>query len=72
MAGRLKPSQENQPTLSLAQVYAALAWYYDRQAAIDAELDRENDRLDELRAAANPSPLAGRALRRRVLRARPL
>jgi uncharacterized protein (DUF433 family) len=58
--------QENQPTLSLAQVYAALAWYYDHQAAIDAELDRENDRLDELRAAANPSPLAGRALRRRA------
>jgi uncharacterized protein (DUF433 family) len=57
--------QENHPALTLAQVYAALAWYYDHQVEIDAELERQNERLQALRAAAKPSPLASRALLRR-------
>lgn len=48
---------ENHPHLSLAQVYAALAWYYDHQAEMDAEIERQDDRLRALRAAAAPSPL---------------
>ena len=56
--------QENHPHLSLAQVYAALAWYYDHQTEMDAEIDRQRDRVEALRAAAPPSALARRALRR--------
>ena len=56
--------QENHPNLSLAQVYAALAWYYDHQAEMDAEIERQGDRVKALRAAAPPSSLAQRALRR--------
>ena len=56
--------QENHPQLSLAQVYAALAWYYDHQKEMDAEVDRQRDQLDALRAETPASPLARRALRR--------
>ena len=56
--------QENHPHLSLAQVYAALAWYYDHQSEMDAEIERQRDRLEVLRAATPGSPLARRALRR--------
>ncbi|HVR37413.1 MAG TPA: DUF433 domain-containing protein [Methylomirabilota bacterium] len=56
--------QENHPHLSLAQVYAALAWYYDHQQEMDAEIERQGDRLEALRAATPSSPLARRALRR--------
>src|SRR5438128_1701977 len=56
--------QENHPHLSLAQVYAALAWYYDHQTEMDAEIDRQRERLQAMRAAAKDSPLARRTLRR--------
>jgi len=56
--------QENHPHLTLAQVYAALAWYYDHQAEMDAEIEQQSERLETLRATAQPSPLARRALRR--------
>ena len=57
---------ENHPHLSLAQVYAALAWYYDHQAEMDAELESQSERIRALRAAAGPSSLQQRlaALRR--------
>jgi uncharacterized protein (DUF433 family) len=58
--------QENHPALTLAQVYAALAWYYDHQADLDAEIERQSERLRVLRAGAKPSPLARRALLRRA------
>jgi len=57
--------QENHPGLTLAQVYAALAWYYDHQAELDAEIEGQSERLQELRATVKPSPLARRALLRR-------
>lgn len=58
--------QENHPHLSLAQVYAALAWYYDHQAEMDAEIEQQDERIRALRGAAAPSPLQRRlaALRR--------
>ena len=52
--------QENHPHLTLAQVYAALAWYYDHQAAMDAEIELQDERLRALRAATAPSPLQRR------------
>lgn len=58
--------QENHPHLTLAQVYAALAWYYDHQAAMDAEIEQQDERVRALRAANPPSQLQRRlaALRR--------
>jgi uncharacterized protein (DUF433 family) len=56
--------QENHPHLSLAQVYAALAWYYDHQAEMDAEVARQEERVSALRDASTPSPLQQRVARR--------
>ena len=52
--------QENHPHLSLAQVYAALAWYYDHQIELDTEIDRQDERVRALRAASGPSSLQRR------------
>jgi uncharacterized protein (DUF433 family) len=52
--------QENYPHLSLAQVYAALAWYYDHQAEMDAEIQNQEERIRALKAASKPSPLQQR------------
>jgi len=49
--------QENHPHLSLAQVYSALAWYYENQEEMDAVVKDQGERLRELRAAAKPSRL---------------
>lgn len=58
--------QENHPHLTLAQVYAALAWYYDHQTEMDVEIEQQEQRLRALKAAIPPSPLQSRlaALRR--------
>src|SRR5207302_6658158 len=60
--------QENHSHLSLAQVYAALAWYYDHQPEMDAEIERQEKRVLALRAASKPSSLQQRlaAQRRRA------
>src|SRR5262245_9350168 len=44
------------PHLSLAQIYAAFTYYYDHQAEIDSEIERQVRRVDELRAQAGDSP----------------
>lgn len=36
------------PHLSLAEIYAALGYYYEHRAECDAMLDREEQRLDVL------------------------
>jgi uncharacterized protein (DUF433 family) len=46
------------PTLTLAQVHAALAYYWDNREAIDREMKAADDFVDELRKAAGPGPLA--------------
>jgi uncharacterized protein (DUF433 family) len=38
------------PTISLAQVHAALAYYYDHRAEIEAEVVEEDRMLEELKA----------------------
>lgn len=55
---------ENHPNLSLAQVYAALAWYYDHQVEMNAEIEVQEERLKALRQSLPPSSLQLRALRR--------
>jgi uncharacterized protein (DUF433 family) len=48
----------NHPDLPLAKIHAALAYYYDHKPEIDAEIQREAEEFDRLRAAAGESPLA--------------
>jgi uncharacterized protein (DUF433 family) len=52
--------QSGYPHLSLAQIYAAFAYYYDHQAELDAEIEREAKRAEELREQAGPSPTAAK------------
>jgi uncharacterized protein (DUF433 family) len=40
------------PHLSLAQLHAALAYYYDHQAELDAEMTRQAREFDHMRDAA--------------------
>jgi len=45
-----------------AQIHAALAWYYDHQAEIDADFERVRRMVEEGRARQRNSPLVQRAL----------
>jgi uncharacterized protein (DUF433 family) len=44
------------PHLSLAQIHAAMAYYYDHQADIDAQIERSLQFADEMRAQAVNQP----------------
>jgi uncharacterized protein (DUF433 family) len=57
--------QENYPKLSLAQIYAALAYYFDHQAEIDAQIAAWDAEYEQLRAA-NPNPLTREELEKRL------
>lgn len=48
------------PHLSLAQIHAALAYYYDHKAEFDAEIERQERDVDELMAQAGESPVRKR------------
>jgi uncharacterized protein (DUF433 family) len=48
------------PHLSLAQIHAALAYYYDNQLEMDAEIQRRWFEVNELAAQAANSPLQQR------------
>ncbi|MGB7160494.1 MAG: DUF433 domain-containing protein [Tepidisphaeraceae bacterium] len=50
----------NHPHLPLSKIYAAFTYYYDHKAEIDAEIQRQLKYVDEMRAAAEPSPLAAK------------
>ncbi len=58
IADRMSPDQihHQHPHLSLAQVHAALAHYYDRQAEFDAQIARDRDEIAALRSRAGDSP----------------
>jgi len=51
---------EQHPHLSLAEIHAALAFYYDHTGEFEAQIEREKDELKTLRAATGPSPLQTR------------
>jgi len=46
--------------LSLAQIHAALAYYYDHQDELDAQIDHDYHEAEALRAQAGESPLVRR------------
>jgi uncharacterized protein (DUF433 family) len=53
-AYRLTPAQihAEHPHLSLAQIHAALSYYYDHKDALDADLDRRYKEAERLRSEA--------------------
>ena len=48
------------PGLSLAQIHAALAYYYDHQQAIDAYIEQQRKWVEALAAQAGDSPVRQR------------
>jgi uncharacterized protein (DUF433 family) len=55
------------PGLSLAQIHAALAYYYDHQAELDAEIAGQQQEVRRLREQAGESPLVARLKARGLL-----
>jgi uncharacterized protein (DUF433 family) len=49
--------QANYPHLSLAQVHAAFAYYYDHQEDCDTQIAASVAYVDQMRAAARASPV---------------
>jgi uncharacterized protein (DUF433 family) len=48
------------PHLSMAQIHAALAYYYEHQDEVDADIERDWQEVNELRAQQPESPLRKR------------
>src|SRR5665213_3882383 len=48
------------PHLSLAQIHAALGYYYDHKTELDEQIHRSTDELERLRTQAGESPLRKR------------
>jgi uncharacterized protein (DUF433 family) len=48
------------PHLSLAQIHAAFAYYYDHQAELDAQIDRTLVESDALRQELGESPIVAK------------
>jgi uncharacterized protein (DUF433 family) len=48
------------PHLSLAQIHAALSYYYDHQQAFDAAIEEQLQRVEALAAQAGDSPVRQR------------
>jgi uncharacterized protein (DUF433 family) len=51
---------EQHPHLSLAQVHAALTYYYDHQAELETQIQRDAELVRNLRAATGESPMQRR------------
>ena len=50
------------PHLSLAQIHAALAYYYDHQTELEAEIERRSREANELATKTSGSPLRQKLL----------
>jgi uncharacterized protein (DUF433 family) len=48
------------PHLSLSQIYAALAYYHDHQAEVDAQIERGVQEYQRLKSQAGETPLQKR------------
>jgi uncharacterized protein (DUF433 family) len=53
------------PHLSLAQIHAALSYYYEHQAEIDADIERRDREVEALKAQQN-DPLTRQELEARM------
>jgi uncharacterized protein (DUF433 family) len=52
------------PELSLADIHAALAYYFDHRQEIDAQMKASDDFIDQLKIATGPGPLVENFARR--------
>lgn len=55
------------PGLSLAQIHASLAYYYDHQTELDTEIAGQQEEVRRLREQAGESPLVARLKARGLL-----
>jgi uncharacterized protein (DUF433 family) len=64
--GGMTPAQivATYPTLTLSQVHAALAYYYDHRDEIQAAIAAEDRFVEEMKANSGPSLLHGKARQR--------
>jgi uncharacterized protein (DUF433 family) len=46
------------PSLSLGQIHAALAYYWDLKEELDADIERRSRYVEQARQEAGPSPFA--------------
>lgn len=51
---------EQHPHLSLAQIHAALSYYYDHQSEIEAQIEQQNKEIEALMEKTKDSPLKKR------------
>ncbi len=49
------------PHLSLAEIHAALTYYYDNQAEVDAQIIAEQKECEELAKSTGPGPFKSRS-----------
>lgn len=52
--------QFNHPSLTLGQIYSALAYYWDHKAELDADIQSRSDYAEQLRQASDQSLLQAR------------
>lgn len=48
------------PHLTLGQIHSALAYYWDREAEIDADLARRNEQVEAVRCEVGEHPLVAK------------
>jgi uncharacterized protein (DUF433 family) len=67
MANNSSPEEmhEQYPHLSLAQIHAALSYYYQHQAEVDADIERDYREVEALRAE-HRNPLTRQELEQRL------
>ena len=52
------------PTLTLTDVHAAIAYYWDQRAEIERQIEEERAAIEELRRRIGPGPLTEKLRRR--------
>lgn len=48
------------PYLTMSQIHSALAYYWEHKEALDADIERRAELVEQLREESSPSPLADR------------
>jgi uncharacterized protein (DUF433 family) len=56
------------PYLTLGQIHSALAYYWDHQAELDADIERRWQWAEQVRQQAGPSPLAAKLRAQHLLK----
>ena len=67
MVGRRTKCAVTIPHLSLVEAHAAMAYYYDHQSEIDAEIQAELSELRTAQAVAKPTPFVVRMQAKGIL-----